>query len=121
MRWFTGQRLADIAAQTARVEPADAAHIACRTDAETKMRLVRPVDPIVPAAKSGAGVVGDLVLLDAGGGETIESGRVHRQLQLLIERADFAALALLPELSSLFVGQPVRGDVRRIEGQRFRQ
>ena len=95
----------------ARVQFAAALDVARGPHPETKIRFVGPIDLIVPTAFARSGVIGDLILLKAGRFQGIQPMQVHGQLGVFIEGTDLAQLSLLPQASSFFIGQAIRGQV----------
>src|SRR5207248_11535390 len=93
-----------IGPQVARVDLAPPLDVASRPHAEAEVRLVRPVNLVVPAAPSRPREAGNLVLLEAVRLQHVDGPRVHRQLLLFLDRHYLPALPPLPPPRPLLVG-----------------
>src|SRR5713101_1500541 len=76
-RRLAGQRFANVILDAARVQLAPAFDVSSGAQTKTEISLVGPIDLIVSATLAGTGVVGYLVMLEAGPLQSIECMKVH--------------------------------------------
>ena len=108
-RGLTGHGSADVFMNAAGVQFTPAFNIAGRAQAEAKIRFVRPIDLIVATAFAWLRMVGDLIVLKASRLQAVERVQIHSQLGVFVQGMNLAHLSLLPQASSLFVSQAIRG------------
>src|SRR5262245_34496529 len=117
MRRPARERSLNVGFGGANVMLALAADVAGSADAEAEVRVVCPVDLIVPATIAGAGEVGNLVMFEACRLQHVYRRCVHRQLALFVELSHLTKLLLPPKRCSFFVGQAVSRDMCRLKSQ----
>ncbi len=87
--------------------------------AHAKVGFVSPIGQIVPALLARPGEIADLVLSEARARQPVDGGLVHVRLQVRVDWRDPTRLRLCVQARARFVGQPVAGNVLRLECNRL--
>ena len=85
---------------------------------EPDVRLVVPVPQVVPAFRTRAGKVADLVVCQARRGQHIERQLVHVRLQVGIDRRHQPRITPPTQRRVRLIREPIRGDVLSLERER---
>src|SRR5882724_4956344 len=83
---------------------------------KAKILAMLPVVQVMARAPARHGVVGDLIMRVAGGGQYLVGALEHRHLHFLIRQGQLAALLSPIEWRALLDGETIHGNMRWDEG-----
>ena len=104
---FTGLDPLQVGGEFAGIDRSNPIHISRRAKADSVIGIIRPIHQIVPTLLARPREVRDFVHHQAGVGQPIDCGGVHRSLGFLVDLANLAGLPLFPERGPFLVDEAV--------------